>query len=290
MEVVLICLGVSILVCSFIGATLLTGFVIGLVYAKFYYDKSEKDGSRKWSSFQRFISTKILYYIKRYYFRFEVIYRGADGKRESDIVLEEKVLRFQTGKESAIFSSSPHGLFAISTFFLVGTPDFESGWNKVRPCVHRHVFALPVLRDFALWLGAIDVSGENMISMLEKSSILLAPGGTKEMIIDAKNPIQTIHKGFLRIAYEKKKLVFPVLNVGQERVFRSYSFGWLDKIRSFVLKHTGYPFPTLFLGPFPSKLTTYILEPHDPNDYKDEESFINEYYATIITYNEEINK
>lgn len=290
MEVVLISIGTILLVISFIGASLLVGFLIGLLYGKSYNDKSEENGSRKWIAFQRFVSTKIIHYAKRYYFRYEIIYKGGDGTRESNILLEERVLRYQQGKETAIFSSSPHGLFAISTFFLVGTPDWETGWQSVRPCIHRHVFAIPLLRDFALWIGAIDVSKKHIENMLEKSSILLAPGGTKEMIIDVNNPIQTIHTGFLKIAYANKKLVFPVLHTGQERVFRSSSFRWLDRIRTIVLKHTGYPFPTLFMGPFPSKLTTYVFEPLDPYNYDNEETFIDNYYATIIIYNEEVNK
>lgn len=289
MEVILISIGIVSLVASFLGVALFVGFLMGLIYAKFYYDKSEKDGRRQWYSFKQFISMSVAYYIKRYYFGYEVIYKSARGTKADDLALEENVLWYQTnGKETAIFGASPHGLFAINTFFLVGVPDWSSGWRYVRPCTHRHVFALPLMRDVALWLGAIDVSEENIVAMLEKSSILLAPGGTREMIIDAKNPIQTIHRGFLRIAYARKKLVFPVLNVGQERVFRSYSFAWLDRIRTLVLKYTGYPFPTLFLGPFPSKLTTYVLEPHDPNNYDNEETFINDYYATLIAYNEEV--
>ena len=154
-------------------------------------------------------------------------------------------------------------------------------WDRCVPCVHRHIFAVPVIRDFALWLGCVDVSKENITWILETRSIYLAPGGCREMILDPEEPIQSHHEGFLRIAYEKKCLVFPIIHTGQEDIFISWTSPWLDGIRHAILDMYGYPFPTFFSPPLPSKLTSHVLMPHDPNDYDSAEKFIEIYYTTI---------
>lgn len=283
MELVIL---VILAILSSSSISLLIGFAAGLLYALSYYDRTERTGTRRWLSLQRFLSVNLFGFIKRYYFGYEVIYRGVD---------KEEVMRYQRSNgTTAIFAASPHGLFAIGTFFLVATPDYRTKtglhWKHVRPCIHRHVFAVPFLRDIALWLGAIDVSREPIEQMLDSTSVIIAPGGTREMIIDPDAPIQTRHTGFLRLAYSKQKPVFPVLHIGQDNVFRSYSCKPLDTIRQLVLAYTGYPFPTFFIGPLPAKLTTYIFAPHEPSVYDSEEAFVNAYYTNLMRYSREISQ
>jgi Diacylglycerol acyltransferase len=220
-----------------------------------------------------------------------VAYEGGDETRR-------RVVEALTDTEkSAIFAGHPHGLLAISSLLLLFSKDAplvadsdvrdqaSVDWRRVRPCIHRHVFRVPLLRDVALWIGAIDVSRTNIVSMLHGgTSIYLAPGGCREMILDRSLPIQRQHQGFLRIAFEEKRIVFPVVHMGQERVFLTYTCHWLDRLRGALLGATGYPFPTLFLGPFPSPLTSHVLPPFDPSTFDGIESFIEAYYKCVIGF------
>lgn len=262
----------------FYGATLLLlGIVLGLQYSKYYYNGSETDASGKWLEAQTFL-TRLTYAAQRHYFDYTIEYRGAgDLKERVAASLNAK----PTANKPAIFAASPHGILAISSLFHVGVP-LDAKWQSVVPCVHRHVFLFPFVRELACWLGAIDVARKNMETMLRKGhSLYLAPGGCREMILDAEQPIQTRHKGFLRMAWQEKCPVFPVIHTGQDEVFHSYTSQRLDKLRACMLDLTGYPFPTFFSLPRPRKLTSYIFEPHDPQYYESEEAFIETYYTAL---------
>jgi hypothetical protein len=282
MELVIMSFFLFALLTSFIGVAVTIGFFVGLFYSHYYYDEAEKSGVRKWHALQETLS-RLTYALQKYYFSFTVVYKGDDN-------LESLVREYQT-KNTAIFVGAPHGLIAISSLFLVGIPsDYKkSTWRNVTPCIHRHVFAVPFLRDVALWLGAINVSRPNIVEKLKTNSVYLASGGCREMIIDANNNgIQDKHRGFLKIAYQEKKLVFPVIHRGQEHVFRTYTFRALDRLRHIILDTTGYPFPSFFLGPFPASLTSYIFSPHNPLDYNDEDTFIDSYYTKLYEHNKSI--
>lgn len=280
MELVLMSMLFIFFVTSLAGIAAMTGFILGLIYASSYYDSTEKTGTRQWPSVKRAIA-QLIEPIKKHYFGFQIVYQTTEL---------EKKLREQ--KESIIYAGSPHGLFAISSLFLVGLPSKEDKlWQSITPCIHRHVFSVPFLRDLALWLGAIDVTKENLMEKLKTGSIYLAPGGCREMIIDrtAESEIQSKHRGFLRLAYNEKKLVVPIIHRGQERVFRVYQsdaclFKALDKARHIILDISGYPFPSFFFGPFPASLTSYIYEPHNPDKYDTEEAFVNAYYEKLYQY------
>ena len=295
-----------------VGLGLILGFWLGIWYAPSYYDASECDGRRKWSWLQKAMAQNcIVTLLRNHYFNHTLVYTDTDG--EVKPVSDAYYARLSDNNETVIFAGHPHGLFAISSLLLVGLPsvrpsridshlwkrttesadDDDNGkqkdtmakpsshWSNVRPCVHRHLFSIPLLRDLALWLGAIDVSRENITRTLKTHSVYLSPGGCREMIIDGDSTAQRRHTGFLRLAYAERKLVYPVLHHGQARAFRSYSCAWLDRVRHIVLDLTGYPFPSFFLGPFPTTLTTHILAPHDPAAYETEDAFVNGYLAVL---------
>jgi hypothetical protein len=265
--------------------SLCIGFAVGLYYSQSYFDKGENTGNRYWKNFSR-ITQDLVQWFARYYFSYHIEYENDDVKKM--IILQSS----SSSEEVAIFAGHPHGILAISSFlFLCFIPTS----TLIKPCVHRLVFKVPLIREFFLWFGAIDVTKENILNMLKYkgSSVFIAPGGCREMIIRKDNnhindlsssEIQTKHKGFLKIAFENNIKVFPVIHYGQDRVIRSYSCRWIDYIRNKCLDMTGYPFPSFFIGPFPSTLTTRVLSPLDPTKYKNEESFIDAYYKKILCY------
>jgi hypothetical protein len=262
-----------------VGLGICAAFLTGLWYSRFYYDQAEKFRSRYWPSL-RSVVRRLTNAVQKHLFDYTIEYHG-EG-------LEELVAHHQQ-KESAIFSASPHGLFALASFFNVVTPppSAKTSWEEVVPCIHRHCFAIPLLREFVLWVGAIDVTKENILQMLEKKSVYVVIGGTREMIKASR--IQTKHRGLLKIAFAQKKLVFPILHCGQDEVFYCYSTEWLDRLRGLMCDLTGYAFPTFFtvhLAP----VKTHIFPPHNPAQYEKEEEFIDSYYTQLKKYEEEYVK
>jgi hypothetical protein len=93
--------------------------------------------------------------------------------------------------------------------------------------------------------------------------------------------IQDRHRGFLRLAYEQRVPVVQVLHHGQEEILRSYSLPRLDLLRTWFMERTGYPLPSLFMGPFPRQLTTHMYEPMKPSDYDSPDEFADAYYGLV---------
>lgn len=304
MELILLTVAAVVRVSATVGLGVLLGFALGLWYARTsYYDGSENTGQRKWPAFQAWCADNWLVTLfRRHYVTHQHGYINNDGVCTGTVPADyyDRLLG-KTSREGdnqpVIFAGHPHGLLAIASILTVGLPEGERRgttrskqvadmWRQVVPCVHRHVFAVPLLRDVALAIGAINVERGNMIHALESRSIYVAPGGCREMILATGQLLQQQqqqgrHTGFLQIAYTEKRLVYPMIHSGQDRVFTSYSCEWLNKLRHTVLDLTGYPFPTFFSGPWPHALTTYLCEPHNPEHYDSESDFINKYFERV---------
>jgi len=334
MEIVLLSLLALLGLISLVGVSFFVGALIGYRYYARYNDRAEVTGVRYSRLFRECLSTGILWVARRY-FSYSVQYHDSAAEPYGPV----------------IYAAHPHGLFAIGTLCAAAELD------QVVPCIHRLVFAVPLLRELALWFGCVDVSGLGIETQLDNSrSVMLVPGGCREMIREqgvalpddrrslerdeqqlfmrlavvvgtsvlttvlavatsagwkpllytqlviwitglamllsfvAKNAmhesgvyeIQQRHCGFLVIAYNRKLPVVPVLHQGQEQIFRSYSLPRLDRARAWFMDHIApYPFPSLFLGPFPRRLTTHIYAPLDPHQFCSEKEFIECYYKTV---------
>lgn len=302
-ECVIIVLYSLLWIGSWVGIGVFMGFVLGLLYSPSYYDGSENVANkRRWpGAIERL--TSLTYLFQKHYFDYTVEYRGRrplngdEGPVGTATTaadkLKERVERVLQGKDDrvAIFAASPHGLLAISTMFHTVLP-LDPVWRNAVTCVHRHMFFFPLVRELSLWLGVMNVTRANMVQHLQRHQCLyLAPGGCREMIIDKDHPIQTKHAGFLRVAFREQVPVFPVIHMGQEEVFKSITWPWLDRVRSMCLDVTGYPFPTFFTPPLPRKLTSYVFEPLDPSHFvDDEEAFIAAYWRRVQQHYEQLHE
>lgn len=260
------------------------GFCLALVYASYSYTDGSENTRERHSPWVQSIMACIFVPFSRHYLSYSIHYRSTSNSPEDNKVLKKSVKNYLSTEtdDVAIFAASPHGLIASATAFLVITP-YKQYWNQAVLCVHKHLFKIPFLRELFLALGLVNVTSENMRHQLKdaRRSICLVPGGSREMVLNKENPIQSKHKGFLILAFKENIPVIPILHFGQEDVFPSYSTPWLDKVRLVFLDWFGYPFPCWFFGPFPRKLTSVVLNPIDPTLYETDDAFIEKYYTTV---------
>jgi hypothetical protein len=180
MEASLLGVGLFTFLASCVGASFLFGALAGYFYYPHYNNGAEKTGALLSLWFRTRVSSVVGWVTKRY-FNYTVVYHSATGEPQEKqaALIREYSEGGGDGREGkvALFASHPHGIFPVGTIALLGS------WSHLRPCVHRHIFATPILREFMLWLGAIDVTRENIDAQLDEgNSVILLPGGCREMI------------------------------------------------------------------------------------------------------------
>lgn len=275
---VLILLFFSFVIFSLVDYQTLIIFLLGVLYGKFYFDGSENTRQRRWQWFQELMLQFIDFTTSRNLVDYQIIYH-------EDV---QKLGEYLSGEKSAIFSASPHSTISIGSFYHCMS---SKKWMRgVTLCVHYLDFAIPVLREFSLWCGMMDVTRENIVKSLDNDkSVYVVIGGTREMMSTTSD---TKHRGLLEIAFQKGKLVFPVIHRGQEDVVKCYTTEWLDQyVRKPMLGWTGYAFPSFFL-PQRGRMTTHIFPPIDASSEKFIESshFIDYYYETVKKYELSLSK
>jgi len=262
--IVLLSLAATGLCLAFFGTSV--ALAVGVWYGKYYHDGSESDGRRNWPAFR---SLSLWRYVHRY-FRFQII--------------QESVL--DPGPK--LFAYHPHGLFTAGPPLCLGTHGGRADvWDQdLRFGTLRAVFRFPLLREFALWLGSIDVNAASLKRMLtvERRSVLLVPGGVQEMCL-AKPGLVDIylgHEGFLRLAWEQGISVVPVFGCGEEDVW--WTWQCLHEIRRMMIPWLGYPFPSFGLGPLrpPHGIQIVVGSPLDPGQFSQMDDFVRQYWASLV--------
>ena len=260
-----------------LGYQSLVVFTVGVVYGKYYWDGSECSTQRRWDTFQDWMGDFV---------QFTKNYNLVDYRVIHHDDVHHQLGSHLNGAKGAIFAASPHSTISIGSFYHTMS---EPKWRRgVTLCVHHLDFAIPFLREFSLWCGMMDVSRKNIEQSLDQEkSVYVVIGGTREMMSSSSD---TIHKGLLQIAFEKNRLVFPVLHRGQDEILPCYTTEWLDQyVRKPVLGWTGYAFPS-FCFPARGKMTTHIYRPLDPGKYVEASQFIEAYYDTVKKYETELSQ
>lgn len=241
-----------------------------LLYARFYYDRSENTGHR-YSERIHAVVAHLTEVIAHHLFSYQITY---DNEAE---------FRKLVTQRPVIFAAQPHGLFALASFFNVVRTD--EAWASVRPLIHQYVFALPLLREVALALGARNVTAENIKEVLKTRSAYVVIDGVQGMLdASSAQPSNRYrrdrHEGLLDIAFESRTLVCPVVHRGQDQVFSCKWANELARVREFTMDLFGYPFPTIFTLKR-AALCTHVLEPLDPRLFDCKEKFIEHYYEVV---------
>eukprot|EP01121_Diplochlamys_sp_Union-15-3_P003814 TRINITY_DN13755_c0_g1_i1.p1 TRINITY_DN13755_c0_g1~~TRINITY_DN13755_c0_g1_i1.p1 ORF type:complete len:283 (-),score=42.15 TRINITY_DN13755_c0_g1_i1:15-863(-) len=248
------------------------GFVFGLWYGKSYWKFSEHTAERVWKGFRELFIWDLLHY----YFKFSVIY-------------EDKEAYMMAKSQPCVHAMHPHGLMAITSILGFGLYGTSTDCPKdVLIATSRLVYKIPFVRDIGLWLGGIDAKYEVLTGAIDKGhSILILPGGVQEMVLANRSrlDIYTKHKGFARLAFEKNSPIIPIFAKGENRVV--IMLNAFNGLKRWFIAKTGYPIPSLFIGPLPTKLTMVIGKPMFPSDYTSLEELHKAFYENL---SELINK
>lgn len=245
------------------------------LYARSYYDGSENTGKRRWDGF-RYVVATVSQAVARACFQYRVSFdteestRRVMGSLPPTTSLNINNMRDANEKKKPlIFSAQPHGLFALASYFNViqTTPEW---CTSVRPFVHRHVFALPVVREVTLWLGAMDVTEANIRAALANGeSVYVVLDGARAMLQHAEGDSSSQpqddkrHEGLLKLAYELDILVCPIVHRGHDKVFRDCTPRELKPMRAFFMDLISYPFPTFWTMRC-APLSSQLLDPISP--------------------------
>lgn len=153
-----------------------------------------------------------------------------------------------------LISIHPHGLFPIGSVGTLGLPICENIKNTFAIILSNNLFVgiasfcfyVPLLRDFFLFLGAIDCSKPIIEKFIKNGySIALFPGGAEEAKFSDygnTNLILKSRKGFLKLAIENNLTLLPIYTFGNNNIYKSYNKDFYN-IFYFFKRITGIWFP-----------------------------------------------
>ena len=148
----------------------------------------------------------------------------------------------------------PHGLFPVGTLGSLGLPICKNINNIFPLLVSNNLFVgiasfcfyIPVIRDFFLFLGAIDCSKPIIEKFIKNGySIGIFIGGAEEAKFSNygnTNLILKSRKGFLKLAIENNLTLLPIYTLGNNNIYKSYDIDFYN-IFYFFKKVTGIWFP-----------------------------------------------
>ena len=175
-------------------------------------------------------------------------------------------------REQGALIVTNHGHFGIDLPVLLRLI-LEGTGRIVRSLGDRVVFALPIFRDLAHSMGAIEGEPEATVQLLRDDQLVLVyPGGAKEALSgpeDAYRLQWESSHGFIRTALRAQKPVIPVAGLGNEELYVQVVSQ--DRVRQsgvgrFISQLLGdkYVMP-IYMGlgalPFPTDLHYIIGEP-----------------------------
>ena len=165
-------------------------------------------------------------------------------------------------KGPVLMGFHPHGVYPLTTFWGTRGPSFRAAFPtlEVDVCGASVMFNCPVLREILLWSGGREVSAASIRHCLkQKRSILLVPGGQREMLHSRADPYNityvTKHKGFVRMAIENGVQLVPVLSLGETFCLENI---YLPTLQSWFLKYTGVGFPIFPFGRWYSPIANQV--------------------------------
>lgn len=165
-----------------------------------------------------------------------------------------------------------HGHFGIDLPVLLRLI-LEGSGRAVRSLGDRVVFAMPLFRDLAHNMGAIEGEPRATVRLLKDDQLVLVyPGGAKEALCDPKDAYRLQwdnSRGFIRTALRAQKPIIPIAGLGNEELY--VQIVSQDRVRQsgvgrFISQLLGdkYVMP-IYMGlgalPFPTELHYIVGKP-----------------------------
>jgi hypothetical protein len=274
MELILLGLLFSGVLCLVVGVVGIVSGLLMLWYGKYYWKPVTADrvrpGFRQWMSY----------------------WGGADWlRRRFHVTIQHKYDITQVSHNRldgphgpVIFSCQPHGMLVMSAYlgFLTNTQVRETlRVKQLSIGVHRLLLQTFFLSDALVALGCISVGRESILAALcEGHSVAVMPGGVNEMGPPTVPVVREF--GLLKLAYVNKIRLVPVYFEGEGDLCWTWhpKWNWVQAMRGWTRKYTGFPFPTVFMPRFwrSHTLTIKLGQPLYPGDYSSEESFIDAFH------------
>ncbi|MFW2389807.1 MAG: lysophospholipid acyltransferase family protein [Polyangiales bacterium] len=115
-----------------------------------------------------------------------------------------------------------HGHFGIDLIVLLRLILEERG-RPVRSLGDRVVFATPIFRDLAGYMGAIEGEPQATVDLLKDDQLVLVyPGGAKEALSEPNDAYRLQwenSRGFIRTALRAQKPIIPIAGLGNEELY-----------------------------------------------------------------------
>jgi hypothetical protein len=136
-----------------------------------------------------------------------------------------------TRPERALYLWHPHGLLSLTP--ILHTVRKKLGKIACIPLFHD----IPVVRDLYHFVGSIPSNYNSMKDALEKGSLSVIPGGTREMILSSSSKTTLVLKdrtGVFKLALETGTPIVPVLTFGEDDHFPQLDMPILRSINQWV--------------------------------------------------------
>jgi hypothetical protein len=288
-----------------IWVTITWGLIIGVFgYGPSYYDKSEMTGNRAWLWLRTARGWK---HMARF---FQHSVRNVNVTNNICSFGDSQTVGAYRAGVPRLYACRPHGIWSLYVFFnfmVIGdgisdriVVSFDKSEKKkpkdakeksrnvkVRKStraadakelifvgVHSLLLAIPIVREFMLWMGAIDVSWQAISHQLTRTDavchVAIIPEGVRGIgkpIGDSTRPLHvppSVHLpswhskqwGFLRRLFhmEIDIDIVPVICPREVSLCRIWTgeWSWITYVRKATANSKlRYPFPTFFLGPLP---------------------------------------
>lgn len=253
------------------GATVFA--VLGAAYSPTFFGAPGATGMRSWTAFQAWATRVVEDAARRWHGECRVV---RDGEAWHFVGGKEEKENEKEGARRVIFGYHPHGLYPAAACWFHLMPQFASLFPSVPSPVTLGasvIFRVPILRDVAMWAGARNVSRSTFLKSLdERGAVVLCPGGQAELVehvggqADDTVTLCTRHKGFIKIAIEKRAHLVPVFCFGESQALKNL-WKWKAAQR-WTYKRLGFPMPFLAVGwkgclplPAPLPLSFVVGEP-----------------------------
>lgn len=154
-----------------------------------------------------------------------------------------------------MFSFHPHGVFPGTSIVVPKTEIWEKAVGRsTTHFVSTHcadiVFAVPLMREFPLCLGAMSVGRRGIESSLKQgNSPLIITGGQAEMLLtkmsDVEMHVVCHHIGFVRMAMKNRVPLVPVISFSESNILDNVH---CIRVQRWFLNRIAFPFPVLPMG------------------------------------------